>query len=249
MIMSLELKNVSRTFSGKTVVQNISISVKPGEIIGLLGTSGCGKSTVLRAISGLDNEYDGEIDINGKKTKEVHDETGFIFQEPRLLPWLTVIENIIFGLKGKKKENLERAEQYLANVGLDDCGDLYPRQLSGGMAQRVAIARALVTSPEILLLDEPFSALDAFTKMQLQDLLLDIWNMYQSTLVLVTHDVDEALYLCDRVVILRGQPGEIVKEITIEEQRPRQRGSQDLANLKTEILESLELNTPRSLIV
>ena len=249
MIMSLELKNVSRTFSGKTVVQNISISVKPGEIIGLLGTSGCGKSTVLRAISGLDNEYDGEIDINGKKTKEVHDETGFIFQEPRLLPWLTVIENIIFGLKGKKKENLERAEQYLTNVGLDDCGHLYPRQLSGGMAQRVAIARALVTSPEILLLDEPFSALDAFTKMQLQDLLLDIWNMYQSTLVLVTHDVDEALYLCDRVIILRGQPGEIVKEITIEEQRPRQRGSKDLANLKTEILESLELNAPRSLLV
>lgn len=247
--MSLELKNVSRTFSGKTVVQNISISVKPGEIIGLLGTSGCGKSTVLRAISGLDDGYDGEIGINGKKTKEVHDETGFIFQEPRLLPWLTVIENIIFGLKGKKQENLKRAKQYLANVGLSDCGHLYPRQLSGGMAQRVAIARALVTSPEILLLDEPFSALDAFTKMQLQDLLLDIWKMYQSTLVLVTHDVDEALYLCDRVIILRGQPGEIVKEITIDEKRPRQRGSRDLAELKTEILESLELNTPQSLIV
>src|SRR5690625_2621830 len=240
--MSLELKNVSRTFSGKTVVQNISISVKPGEIIGLLGTSGCGKSTVLRAISGLDDGYDGEIDINGKKTKEVHDETGFIFQEPRLLPWLTVIENIIFGLKGKKKENLERAEQYLANVGLDDCGDLYPRQLSGGMAQRVAIARALVTSPEILLLDEPFSALDAFTKMQLQDLLLDIWNMYQSTLVLVTHDIDEAIYLCDRIIILRGEPGEITHEMSINDAHPRERGSERAAKLKTTILESLDLN-------
>src|SRR5690625_2280493 len=248
-MMSLTVENVSRIFSGKTVVKNISFTANPGEIIGILGTSGSGKSTILRAISGLDQEYSGDISIHGKKSQGVHDETGFIFQEPRLLPWLTVIENIIFGLKGKKQANLERAKQYLANVGLDDCGHLYPRQLSGGMAQRVAIARALVTSPEILLLDEPFSALDAFTKMQLQDLLLDIWNMYQSTLVLVTHDVDEALYLCDRVIILRGQPGEIVKEITIEEQRPRQRGSQDLANLKTEILESLELNTPRSLIV
>ena len=247
--MSLELRNISRTFADKTVVKDVSFTAKPGEIIGILGTSGCGKSTILRAISGLDNEYDGEISINGKKTKQVHDETGFIFQEPRLLPWLTVIENITFGLSGKKRDKVSRAEQYLKNVGLSDCEHLYPRQLSGGMAQRVAIARALVTSPEILLLDEPFSALDAFTKMQLQDLLLDIWKMYQSTMVLVTHDVDEAIYLCDRIIILRGQPGEIALEITIEEQRPRQRGSLALAELKTTILESLDLNKPSSLVV
>lgn len=240
--MGLELKNVSRTFAGKTAVRNISLTAKPGEIIGILGTSGCGKSTLLRAISGLDSEYDGEIVINGQTSKEVHDATGFIFQEPRLFPWITVLENVIFGLKGKKEDKISLGKRYLEDVGLGGCEDLYPRQLSGGMAQRVAIARALVTSPEILLLDEPFSALDAFTKMQLQDLLLYIWKEHKTTIVLVTHDIDEATYLCDRVVILRGQPGEIAKELTVDESRPRSRGSNVLAELKTEILESLDLN-------
>lgn len=240
--MSLELKDVSRTFAGKTAVRNITLSVIPGEIIGILGTSGCGKSTLLRAISGLDSDYDGEIAINGYTSKEIHDTTGFIFQEPRLFPWLTVLDNVTFGLKGKKEEKITLSKQYLENVGLSGCENLYPRQLSGGMAQRVAIARALVTSPEILLLDEPFSALDAFTKMQLQDLLLDVWQAYQSTIVLVTHDIDEATYLCDRIVILRGQPGEIDRELRINEQRPRARGSNLLAQFKAEILESLDLN-------
>ena len=219
--MGLELKNISRTFSGKTAVKNITLSAKQGEIIGILGTSGCGKSTLLRAISGLDTDYDGEIAINGVTSKEINNEIGFIFQEPRLFPWKNVLENVIFGLKGKKEENFRLGRKYLESVGLHDSEHLYPRQLSGGMAQRVAIARALVTSPEILLLDEPFSALDAFTKMQLQDLLLDIWKAHQTTIVLVTHDIDEATYLCDRIVILRGQPGEITSELTIKEQRPR----------------------------
>lgn len=240
--MSLALREVSRTFNGNTAVQNINLEVEPGEIIGLLGTSGCGKSTLLRAISGLDPNYDGEIEINGTITKEIHDTTGFIFQEPRLLPWLNVLDNVTFGLTGKRKDKENRAIEYLDSVGLKGKESLYPRELSGGMAQRVAIARALVTSPEILLLDEPFSALDAFTKMQLQDLLLDVWEKYKSTVVLVTHDIDEATYLCDRVVILRGQPGEVEKEISIEQQRPRDRGNEELANLKSEILESLDLN-------
>jgi sulfonate transport system ATP-binding protein len=240
--MSLALKDVSRTFNGTTAVQNVNLEVKPGEIIGLLGTSGCGKSTLLRAISGLDPEYDGEIEINGTVSKEIHDTTGCIFQEPRLLPWLSVLDNVTFGLTGSRKDKENRAIEYLESVGLRGKEKLYPRELSGGMAQRVAIARALVTSPEILLLDEPFSALDAFTKMQLQDLLLDVWKKYQSTIVLVTHDIDEATYLCDRVVILRGQPGEVEKEITIEQERPRDRGSEELAHLKSEILESLDLN-------
>src|SRR5699024_3268513 len=187
--MSLQLHEVSRTFDGKPAVKNISFSTKPGEIIGLLGTSGCGKSTVLRAISGLDRGYDGQISINGETSRSIQDTTGFIFQEPRLFPWLPVIENVTFGLNGSKQEKNSRAEEYLEKVELADSALLYPKQLSGGMAQRVAIARALVTSPEILLLDEPFSALDAFTKMQLQDLLLDIWKTYQPTIVLVTHDI------------------------------------------------------------
>lgn len=240
--MVLQLKNVSRTFAGKTAVQNISLSINPGEIIGILGTSGCGKSTLLRAISGLDNEYEGEILIHGDTRKEVHDTTGFIFQESRLFPWITVLENITFGLKGSKKEVNDIGRKYLKDVGLEGCEKLYPRELSGGMAQRVAIARALATSPEILLLDEPFSALDAFTKMQLQDLLLDIWKMHQTTIVLVTHDIDEATYLCDRIVVLRGQPGEIIEEYEITEQRPRSRGSKVLADYKAEILESLDLS-------
>lgn len=245
--MSLELKDVSRTFDGKPAVRNISFSTEPGEIIGVLGTSGCGKSTLLRTISGLDDDYEGEIAIKGNTSQEMLDKTGFIFQEPRLLPWLTVLDNVTFGLNGIKKEEKKIfGENYLKNVGLSDSENLYPRQLSGGMAQRVAIARALVTSPEILLLDEPFSALDAFTKMQLQDLLLDVWSTYQSTIVLVTHDIDEATYLCDRIIILRGQPGEIDREITIKEERPRARGSSLLAEIKAEILESLNLNKPGS---
>src|SRR5690625_3381089 len=201
--MGLKLENVSRTFADKTVVKNITLAAKSGEIIGILGTSGCGKSTLLRAISGLDQDYDGHVFINDQPSRGIHEHTGFIFQEPRLLPWLNGMENITFGLKGKKQANIIMAEKYLKHVGLDDHGALYPRQLSGGMAQRVAIARAIVSSPEIMLLDEPFSALDAFTKMQLQDLLLDIWKIYQSIIVLVTHDIDEAIYLCDRIIILR----------------------------------------------
>ncbi|HLR69528.1 ABC transporter ATP-binding protein [Virgibacillus alimentarius] len=239
--MSLEMKDVSRTFNGKTVVRNISFTANPGEIIGILGTSGCGKSTLLRAISGLDNEYSGEIVINDYISKGMHKNTGFMFQEPRLMPWLTVMDNVTFGLKGSKLKKQDCARQYLKDVGLAGSEHLYPKQLSGGMAQRVAIARSLITSPEILLLDEPFSALDAFTKMHLQDLLLDVWESYQSTMVLVTHDVDEAIYLCDRIIILCGHPGEIAKEIRLAEPRPRKRGSRKSAEFKTEILDSLNL--------
>ncbi|UOQ85229.1 ABC transporter ATP-binding protein [Gracilibacillus salinarum] len=240
--MSLALRDVSRTFNGTTAVQNVNLEVQPGEIVGLLGTSGCGKSTLLRAISGLDTDYEGEIEINGTVTKEIHDTTGFIFQEPRLLPWLNVLDNVTFGLTGKRQEKESLAVEYLTSVGLYGKKKLYPRELSGGMAQRVAIARALVTSPQVLLLDEPFSALDAFTKMQLQDLLLNVWEKYQPTIVLVTHDIDEATYLCDRIVMLSGQPGEVEREISLEQKRPRNRGSKELAHIKSEILQCLDLN-------
>jgi len=240
--MSLELRNVGRTFNGKRAVQNVSFKAENGEIIGLLGTSGCGKSTLLRAISGLDQAYDGDVVINYQVDRAIRDTTGFIFQEPRLMPWLTVLDNVIFGLKGKKADKIERGRDYLKNVGLAGNEHLYPRELSGGMAQRVAIARALITSPEILLLDEPFSALDAFTKMQLQDLLLDVWQTCQTTIVIVTHDIDEATYLCNRIIMLQGQPGKMDQEIRIEESRPRQRGSQLLASYKADILQTLELD-------
>ncbi|WP_031546658.1 ABC transporter ATP-binding protein [Salinicoccus luteus] len=240
--MNLNLQDVGRTFDGREVVRNVSFTAESGEIIGLLGTSGCGKSTILRAISGLDDAYDGRIEINGNVSRKVEDTTGFIFQEPRLMPWLTVLENVTFGLKGSRDQKEAAGKRYLESVGLGGSEALYPRALSGGMAQRVAIARALVTSPEILLLDEPFSALDAFTKMQLQDLLMEIWREYRTTIILVTHDIDEATYLCDRIITLRGQPGEMDRVIPIEQERPRERGSRQLAEYKKEILGSLDLN-------
>lgn len=231
----LAVKNVSRTFSnGATGFKNVNFETKKGEIIGVLGTSGCGKSTLLRVLSGLDADYTGTVKISGDTIKSVHEKVGVIFQESRLMPWLTVKENISFGLRDSQKD--EKAQEYIKLVGLQGFENHYPKDISGGMAQRVSIARALITAPEVLLLDEPFSALDAFTKMQLQDLLLTIWNEYKSTMLLVTHDIDEALYLCDRIIILKGQPGEIYETIQINAQRPRSRGDVKLAQLKAEIL-------------
>ncbi|MBU8880131.1 ABC transporter ATP-binding protein [Bacillus sp. FJAT-29790] len=239
----LAIENVSRTFTnGETGFKNINLSVNKGEIIGILGTSGCGKSTLLRVLSGLDEEYRGTVRIGGEAVRSVHEKIGMIFQEHRLLPWLKVIENVAFGLNNSLQKN-EKASKYLDSVGLKGFENHYPKDLSGGMAQRVAIARVLVTAPEILLLDEPFSALDAFTKMQLQDLLLSIWQQYQSTILLVTHDIDEALYLCDRIIILRGQPGEVYSEIAIDQPKPRARGDAYLGQLKEKIIHLLDLST------
>lgn len=239
----LAVENVTRTFSeGKTGFKNMSLAIEKGEIIGILGTSGCGKSTFLRVLSGLDEDFRGSVKIDGEITRSVHEKIGMIFQEPRLLPWLNVIDNISFGLKNDIQKK-EKAKKYLESVGLEGFGNHYPKDLSGGMAQRVAIARALVTAPEILLLDEPFSALDAFTKMQLQDLLLSIWKQSEPTILLVTHDIDEALYLCDRIIILRGQPGEIHSEIIIPQPKPRSRGDAKLGELKDEIIRLLDLSS------
>lgn len=235
----LTINRLNRIFEGDNGVRNVSFSVEKGEIIGLLGKSGSGKSTILKAIAGLDQGYSGDILINGDKIQGPHEEIGVVFQEPRLFPWLTVLENVQFGLNGNKKENTAAARELLKEVGLEHAENLYVKQLSGGMAQRVAIARALVTNPGLLLLDEPFSALDAFTKMQLQDLVLKIWKSQQLTAVIVTHDIDEALYLCDRIIVLSGKPGQVEREFRIEEARPRNRGSETLARMKAEILHSL----------
>ena len=233
----LKVRQASRIFNnGLAGFENVSFSIKEGETVGILGTSGCGKSTLLRVLSGLDDDYEGEIKIAGAGRQPV----GMIFQEPRLMPWLSVEENILFGSKDVKDEK-EEVLDYLELVGLTDFKAYYPKDLSGGMAQRTAIARALIGQPDVLLLDEPFSALDAFTKMQLQDLLLKIQKKRLSTMVIVTHDIDEALYLCDRIFILGGQPGTLQAELSVEVTRPRDRGSSFLAGKKSEILDLLQL--------
>lgn len=232
----LKVKKATRTFNdGLAGFKNISFSIQEGETVGVLGTSGCGKSTLLRVLSGLDQEFEGEIDVAGLGEQPI----GMIFQEPRLMPWLTVKENILFGAKDAKKVDVEA---YLTLVGLADFGDHYPKDLSGGMAQRTAIARALIGEPGVLLLDEPFSALDAFTKMQLQDLLLKIQKSRSTTMIIVTHDIDEALYLCDRIFILGGQPGTLQVQMSIETAKPRDRGDAFLATKKTEILDVLQID-------
>ncbi|HEY4552643.1 MAG TPA: ABC transporter ATP-binding protein [Bacillaceae bacterium] len=234
----LAVQHMSRTFNeGKAGFRNISFNIRQAEIIGILGTSGCGKSTLLRVLSGLDPHYQGQF--SSESTRNI----GMMFQEPRLMPWLSVMDNVCFGSKHSNQKHL--AKELLKLVGLNGYEGYYPKDLSGGMAQRTAIARSLITEPEVLLLDEPFSALDAFTKMQLQDVLLDIWERRRTTMVLVTHDIDEALYLCDRIFILRGQPGELYEEIQINEQKPRSRGDASLAVKKDEILGLLDLNNKK----
>ncbi|WP_379969448.1 ABC transporter ATP-binding protein [Ectobacillus sp. sgz5001026] len=216
----LSIQQAQKQFdNGNHAFQPVSFLAGKGEVIGLLGTSGCGKSTILRAIGGLDPLTSGHILWNGKPIEKTKTNLSFIFQEPRLMPWLSVLDNVAFASKSANKK--EEALALLERVGLKGFENHYPKELSGGMAQRTAIARALSVRPELLLLDEPFSALDAFTKMQLQNLVRHIWETDQATILLVTHDIEEALYLCDKIVILRGQPGELVDIVEVKEKRTR----------------------------
>lgn len=192
-------------------LDDINLKIQEGSFTSIIGGSGCGKSTMLRIIGGLETEYDGEVLVAGEKVTAPSREKGFIFQDHRLLPWLTVKENIRFSLPKEEKKNDELIKKHLALVGLADFENAYPKQLSGGMAQRVAIARALANKPKILLLDEPFGALDAITKVNLQEQLLKIWQKEGITMIIVTHDIDEAVYLGQKVVVMTPRPGRIKK--------------------------------------
>jgi len=234
--------------NGVHALENFSVRIRPGEIVAIIGGSGCGKSTLLRTISGLDRATTGSVTLDAVSITAPNEKVGIIFQEPRLLPWLSVAENIGFGL-GHLPSTVrqQRVARALARVGLADKADAWPRELSGGQAQRVAIARALVPSPEVLLLDEPFSALDAFTRADLQDHLLDLWADTKPTLILVTHDVDEAVVLADRVIVMRPRPGRLFEEIKVDLTRPRDRASVAFEAVKHQVLASLDRSLNRAM--
>ena len=240
----LLIEELHKRFSNGFVgLGSIDLTVNRSEIISLIGTSGCGKSTILRIIAGLSFPSSGTVRIDDQIITKPHPEISIIFQESRLMPWLTVWENIQFGLQHlpKTQRNLLTGE-IIEKVGLTQFAKALPKQLSGGMAQRVAIARALVTNPSILLLDEPFSALDAFTRLSLQDHLLQIWEYDRPTMILVTHDVEEALMLSDRVIVMRGNPGRIHQEFVIDLPRPRKRTDQQIQYWKERLLDTLDLS-------
>ena len=244
----LVLDRVGKTYpNGVHALDRFSADIRLGEIVAIIGGSGCGKSTLLRAVAGLDRATAGKIVLDDIQITAPHEKIGIIFQEPRLLPWLSVADNIGFGLMGLPADvRREKVARALKRVGLMDKADAWPRELSGGQAQRVAIGRALVPQPEVLLLDEPFSALDAFTRRDLQDHLLDLWADTRPTLILVTHDVDEAVVLADRVIVMRPRPGRKFEEIVINLARPRDRNSPLFDNFKRRVLTALDRSLDRS---
>lgn len=238
----LTIDKLCKTYpNGTHALETISLDVDAGEIVALVGGSGCGKTTLLRMISGLEMPSRGGVAIDGETIAAPHPAVGIVFQEARLLPWLTVAQNIAFGLEGlDKAERDRRVDQALLRVGLAGYGPRWPRELSGGQAQRVSIVRALVTQPKALLLDEPFSALDALTRASLQDHLLALWDQHRPTLVLVTHDVEEAVALADRAIVLQPKPGRIFADIPLQLPRPRDRLSPEFAEAKRLVLNALD---------
>ena len=248
---TLEINKLSKQYrvKGSTlpVLDNISLSIKPGEFISIVGSSGCGKSTLLRLVIGLEDDYQGEILLDGKRIVGTSLERGIVFQEHRLFPWLTVEQNVSMGLLNAdlpEPDKKKSVQEHIELVGLKGFESAYPYQLSGGMSQRVAIARALGNRPEVLLLDEPFGALDALTRSHLQQELQRIWEQEGITAILVTHDVDEAVYLGDRVVIMEPRPGRIKRIVDVDLPRPRDRGSYAFADIKDDVLAEFS-ETPR----
>jgi sulfonate transport system ATP-binding protein len=230
--LSLDIYVERKTFAATTVLQNLRLQLHAREVISLLGPSGCGKSTLLRIVAGLEKDFQGTL-------QRTAGEVAFVFQEPRLMPWLTVEQNIGFG--ADRHYDKAWVTQLIEEVGLGGFAQVLPKALSGGMAQRVAIARGLYSRPQTLLLDEPFSAVDAFTRMKLQDLLLQLAEHHAIALLLVTHDVDEALYLSDRVMVMDNRPSSIRQELRVDIDRPRDRRDPALALLKAQALTELHL--------
>ncbi|MDR1615314.1 MAG: ABC transporter ATP-binding protein [Campylobacteraceae bacterium] len=243
----LEIKNVTKRYELAnnaffTAVENASFNVKKGEFVSIVGPSGCGKSTLLRLIAGLDSDYQGEILLQNERVKGTSLSRGIVFQDHRLLPWLTLKENIsiaLLNVQATAQEKNKIAKEHISLVGLNGFESSYPHQLSGGMAQRAAIARALVHSPKILLLDEPLGALDAITKMRLQEELQRIWRFEGVSMILVTHDVEEAIFLSNKIIVMNTKPGRIVSEINIDLPEPRDRAGSEFGAIRRKIFEAM----------
>ena len=242
----ISVENVSRTFSGEnaiTAIQDINFSIKKGEFLCIVGQSGCGKSTLLRIMAGIDPIHEGTVKINGNIVTKPDKTRGVVFQEARLLDWMSVKGNVAFPLQGMSKDEKNKlVEKYIGLVGLADFQKAYPRELSGGMAQRVSIARALVNSPEVLFMDEPFGALDYMTKINMQNELLRIREKSQMTIIFVTHDIDEAVYLSDKILVMSKYPGKVREIICNPLAIPRDRNSEAFFSIRKQVYDCFFIN-------
>ncbi|QGQ45884.1 ABC transporter ATP-binding protein [Metabacillus sediminilitoris] len=240
----LKVQNLYKTFDttkGKVnALHDVNFQCETGEFITIIGPSGCGKSTLLKAIAGLDSHYDGHIYLEGSEVKTPSIDKGFIFQEPRLFPWMTVEKNIAADLPIHSEEITKEVERLIKLVRLEGFEASFPKELSGGMAQRVAIARALLRNPKVLLLDEPFGALDAFTRSHMQEVLLDIWQENRTTMLFVTHDIDEAIYLANKVIIMNAKPGSINDIVAVDLPFPRKKSTSSFQEIRNLILNKFE---------
>ena len=247
--VTLKLENVSKSFAKietdevTHALTSVTTTMESGEFISLVGPSGCGKSTMLRLVAGLITPTTGKLTVNGKEIEKPAPDRGMMFQKATLFPWLTVKDNIAFSLKmqGKLKGNEDKVENMIKVIGLEDFREDYPAQLSGGMAQRVALVRSLINEPPILLLDEPLGALDAFTRMNMQDEILKIWQEKKQLAIMVTHDVDEAIYMGTRVLVMDAHPGRVIADIPIDLPFPRDRGSREFVDYRIDILNKLHI--------
>lgn len=252
----IRVEHLSKNFKTKNqetqILDDLSLSVNKGEIISILGESGCGKSTLLNIIGGFEQASQGRINLDGKRVDQPNRKCIMLFQNYGLLPWRSVLKNVEFGLENHKEltrsQRREKAKYYLNLVGLNGKEELFPHELSGGMQQRVGIARALALQPELILMDEPFAALDTFNRYYLQNELLRIQELEKTTIILVTHDIDEAVYLSDRVYIMHPNPGRIHKEIKIALSKPRDRSNSDFQHYRNLILKEFHFSKPEAVL-
>jgi ABC-type nitrate/sulfonate/bicarbonate transport system ATPase subunit len=244
-MQTLQLQKVNKFFGDLHVLKDLNLRVEKGEFAAIVGPSGCGKSTALRMFAGLETSSSGSVLANGKHIEHPTANRSLIFQEHALYPWLTIGKNVGFGLElasVPKSEREVRIFEVLQKVGLKGFEDYYPHQLSGGMRQRASIARALIMNPDVLLLDEPYGALDAMTRLSMQNELINIWEGSGKTMLLITHDIDEAIYLSDRVFIMSARPGQIIDEVKVDIDRPRNRNGKRFVEIRQQIMDQLDIH-------